>query len=81
MKKFKSSDLKNNYYGEKEHLKYILYNKKDEFNCIYCNEKADSREHLPSKVFLNIPYPENLAMVPACKDCNNSFSKIGRAHV
>jgi len=43
--------------------------------CIYCGSTADTREHVPSKVFLLEPYPDNLPTVPACKECNNNFSK------
>lgn len=46
--------------------------------CIYCNalltEQEASREHIPSKVFLDKPYPENLFVAWVCKACNNSFS-------
>ncbi|MEB8013724.1 hypothetical protein [Citrobacter braakii] len=42
--------------------------------CIYCGGFADTREHVPSKVFLDIPYPENLPVVDACLACNNGFS-------
>lgn len=41
--------------------------------CIYCGENADTKEHVPSKVFLNI-LPDNTRTVPACYRCNNSFS-------
>jgi len=42
--------------------------------CVYCGEKADTREHAPSKVLLEHPYPNNLPVLPSCKRCNNSFS-------
>jgi len=43
--------------------------------CIYCyNGKEETRDHVPSKVFLDKPYPENLPVVPSCYDCNNSHS-------
>lgn len=42
--------------------------------CLYCGEKADSREHLPSKAFLNRPYPDELSIIPACSKCNNGYS-------
>lgn len=29
---------------------------------------------MPSKVLLDEPYPINLAVVPSCDKCNNSFS-------
>lgn len=43
--------------------------------CIYCGKKAVTREHVPSKVFLAKPYPDNLGIIPACFECNQSFSK------
>lgn len=45
-----------------------------EGHCIYCLKDADSREHVPSKVFLDKPFPENLPIVPACSKCNQDFS-------
>lgn len=43
-------------------------------SCIYCHSLAGTREHIPSKVFLDRPYPENLPIVDACLVCNNGFS-------
>lgn len=42
--------------------------------CIYCGAEPDSREHVPSRVLLEKPFPENLPVVPSCRACNNSFS-------
>lgn len=42
--------------------------------CFYCGERADTRDHIPSKVILDEPYPESLAVVPCCRRCNNGFS-------
>lgn len=42
--------------------------------CIYCGGHPDTREHVPSKVFLDPPLPSYLPVVGACKDCNNGFS-------
>lgn len=42
--------------------------------CIYCGKQTESKEHAPSRVFLDKPYPENLPTVGACEDCNTSFS-------
>jgi len=44
-------------------------------SCVYCGDNTGTRDHVPSKVFLDDPYPSNLPIVPACKRCNNSFSK------
>jgi hypothetical protein len=42
--------------------------------CIYCGADDGTREHVPSKVFLDKPYPENLPVVGACRTCNNGYS-------
>lgn len=34
-----------------------------------------TRDHVPSRIFLDKPFPENLPVVPCCKKCNHSFSK------
>ncbi|WP_321389255.1 hypothetical protein [Emcibacter sp.] len=43
-------------------------------DCIYCGGAATTREHVPSRVFLDRPYPNNLPVVGACKSCNQGFS-------
>ncbi|MBT1063988.1 hypothetical protein KJY73_10410 [Bowmanella sp. Y26] len=43
--------------------------------CIYCGARADTRDHVPSRILLESPYPENLPTVAACKACNQGFSK------
>lgn len=43
--------------------------------CVYCGNQPSTRDHVPSKVLLDEPYPENLPVVQACSDCNNNFSK------
>lgn len=42
--------------------------------CAYCGGDTGTRDHSPSRVFLDEPYPENLPVVPACRQCNTSFS-------
>lgn len=42
--------------------------------CCYCGDFADTVDHVPPKVFLDKPYPENLPVVPCCKKCNREFS-------
>ena len=42
--------------------------------CAYCGESPDTRDHVPSKILLDKPFPENLPVVPACQSCNQSFS-------
>lgn len=42
--------------------------------CVFCGGPEETRDHTPSRVFLDEPYPENLPVVPSCQTCNNSFS-------
>jgi hypothetical protein len=42
--------------------------------CIYCGAPPDSWDHVPSKVLLDRPYPENLPVVESCRPCNTGFS-------
>ncbi|MGV8946480.1 MAG: hypothetical protein ACOH1N_08635 [Lutibacter sp.] len=42
--------------------------------CAYCGEFPDTRDHVPSKILLEKPFPENLPVVPSCLNCNNGFS-------
>ncbi|MCD8040686.1 MAG: HNH endonuclease [Clostridia bacterium] len=62
------------FWGPADIKPYVTYSRQGEHFCIYCGEISDTREHIPSKVFLSKPYPDNLAILPACKECNNSFS-------
>lgn len=43
--------------------------------CVFCGAKPDTRDHCPSRVFLDEPFPENLPVVDACLSCNGKFSK------
>ena len=43
-------------------------------SCIYCGIRAETRDHLPSRVLLDEPYPPQLTVVWACEKCNASFS-------
>ena len=42
--------------------------------CAYCGKATQTRDHAPSKVLLDEPFPENLPVVPACLPCNNKAS-------
>lgn len=42
--------------------------------CAFCGGETGTRDHCPSRVFLDEPYPENLPIVPACSTCNAGFS-------
>ncbi|MBX3316386.1 MAG: hypothetical protein KF902_05925 [Phycisphaeraceae bacterium] len=43
--------------------------------CVYCGGLDETRDHVPSRVLLDEPLPENLPVVPACGKCNSSFSR------
>ena len=43
--------------------------------CCYCGSLPDTRDHVPSRILLNDPFPEDLPVVPCCNACNQSFSK------
>lgn len=43
--------------------------------CAFCGGETGTRDHCPSRVFLDEPYPDNLPVVPACSDCNAGFSE------
>jgi hypothetical protein len=42
--------------------------------CVYCGGAVETRDHLPSRILLDKPYPTNLPAVPACQACNGGFS-------
>lgn len=42
--------------------------------CVFCGGLPDTRDHVPSKVFLDEPLPDNLPIVEACAICNQGFS-------
>lgn len=42
--------------------------------CAYCGRTTQTRDHVPSRVLLDEPFPENLSVVPACLLCNNEAS-------
>jgi hypothetical protein len=42
--------------------------------CAFCCGPTENRDHCPSRVFLDEPYPTNLPIVPACVKCNGGFS-------
>jgi hypothetical protein len=42
--------------------------------CVYCGGSEETRDHVPSRILLDEPYPANLPVVAACRRCNVSFS-------
>ena len=43
--------------------------------CLYCGGLEESRDHVPSRVFLDSPFPDQLPVVGSCVSCNNDFSQ------
>lgn len=47
--------------------------------CIHCgswlSEVVTNKDHTPSKVLLDEPYPPNLALMKVCQPCNSSFAE------
>jgi len=42
--------------------------------CAFCGAPPKTRDHVPPKIFLDKPYPENLPVVGACLSCNKDAS-------
>jgi hypothetical protein len=42
--------------------------------CVYCGGIPETRDHVPSRVLLDEPFPQNLPVVECCADCNAGFS-------
>lgn len=43
--------------------------------CVYCfGGSEETRDHVPSRILLDSPFPTNLPVVPACHKCNAGFS-------
>lgn len=42
--------------------------------CVYCGGTPETRDHVPSRVLLDDPFPSNLPVVECCAACNASFS-------
>jgi hypothetical protein len=42
--------------------------------CAFCGKPPKTRDHVPPKIFLDKPYPENLPVVGACPGCNQGAS-------
>lgn len=64
----------NKFWGSSLIKSHVVFRRNSYMYCVYCGDKADTREHCPSKTFLKKPYPTDLPTVPACKECNNGFS-------
>lgn len=42
--------------------------------CVYCGGSPDTRDHIPSRVLLDEPFPDNLPVADCCQSCNTGFS-------
>ncbi len=42
--------------------------------CSYCGEFPETKDHVPSRILLDEPFPKNLPVVPCCLKCNQDFS-------
>ena len=62
-------------YSDWRRKPYIQKNKRHESFCVYCGKNADTREHIPPKVFLDETLDSDYQIVPACFSCNNGFSE------
>lgn len=58
--------------------KQLFYDERLRDVCAYCWAPSDTRDHVPSKVLLDTPYPSGLPVVGACSSCNNGFSRHER---
>jgi len=43
--------------------------------CVHCGGPMETRDHAPSKVLLDEPYPSHLPVVWSCASCNHGFSR------
>lgn len=42
--------------------------------CAHCGGVTETRDHVPARVLLDTPFPQNLPVVFACTECNNAAS-------
>jgi hypothetical protein len=42
--------------------------------CAFCGGTPGTRDHVPSKILLDDPLPDNLSIVESCAKCNQGFS-------
>ena len=64
-----------NFWGDNKLRCFEEFHRDLDMRCIYCGHIADTREHVPSKLFLRRPFPGNLFELPTCKECNDGFSE------
>lgn len=60
----------------KSYSNKIFSDERLDYSCSYCGGNAPvTRDHVPSRILLDDPFPENLPLVGCCQKCNNGFSK------
>ena len=42
--------------------------------CVFCGGAPETKDHVPSKILLDKPFPNNLPVVQCCLECNSGFS-------
>ena len=42
--------------------------------CVHCGGSTETKDHAPSKIFLDLPYPPDLPTLPCCARCNQGFA-------
>ena len=45
-----------------------------DYMCSYCGQTPATRDHVPCRILLDDPFPDNLPLVPCCLKCNQEFS-------
>ncbi len=58
----------------KLHSEYGLDQRLADAGCAYCGSAPEGADHVPSKALLDDPLPDDLPVVPACKQCNQGVS-------
>ena len=73
----------NKFWGSPLIEPHVVFRRNSNMYCVYCGDKADTREHCPSKAFLNKPYPTDLPTVPACNSVIMDFQQMRdiQAHI
>ncbi len=54
--------------------KHLFVDERLKGSCVYCGGPPETVDHVPPRVFLDDPLPENLPVVEACRECNGGFS-------
>lgn len=54
--------------------KQLFFDERFKGFCVYCGGPGETRDHVPSRILLDDPLPNQLPVVSCCKRCNNDFS-------